>query len=99
MRMSHIVSALLVTIVLTSSGCGKFDSAEDFYQDALMQYKKGETRTAVIQLKNAAGKDPNFAPARYLLAVVYNQTGDFNSAEKEARKAQALGFRQKPGKH
>ena len=92
MRMSHIVSALLVTIVLTSSGCGKFNSAEGFYQDALTQYKKGETRSAVIQLKNAAEKDPNFAPARYLLAVVYNENGDFNSAEKEARKALALGF-------
>ena len=88
----RFVWVLLAAVMITASGCGKFKSAESFYQDALSQYKNNEARAAVIQLKNAAEKDPNFAPARYLLAVVYNETGDFNSAEKEARKALELGF-------
>lgn len=92
MRMSRMVVALLVTIMIGTSGCGRFKSAEGLYQDAVTQHKNGEMKAAVIQLKNAVEKDPKFAPARYLLAVVYNEQGNFASAEKESRKALELGF-------
>lgn len=87
----HAILAVSLTAVLIVGGCGHPDSAESFYQDALTQHQKGETRAAIIQLKNAAEKNANYAPARYLLAVLYNETGEFNAAEKEARKALALG--------
>lgn len=91
MRIKQVVVAALASASLVIGGCGNPDSAEGFYQDALTQYQKGETRAAIIQLKNAAEKNADFAPARQLLAVLYNETGEFGAAEKEARKALALG--------
>ncbi len=54
--------------------------------------QQGERKSAVIQLKNALQKDPNNVDARYMLAGIYNQTGDPVSAEKELRKALSLGL-------
>lgn len=92
MQIARILSVMLVSIVVFTSGCETNKTADENYRDAVDAYEKGEAKAAVIHLKNAAEKEPNFAPARYMLAVIYNEFDDFNSAEKEARKALELGF-------
>src|SRR5690349_8370857 len=53
---------------------------------------KGDTKSAVIQLKNALQKDANLTEARFLLGKALLDAGDAVSAEKELRKALELGY-------
>ena len=58
------------------------------------QYQlKGDSKAAVIQLKNALQKSPDDAEARFLLGTIYASSGDPLSAEKELRKAATLGIK------
>jgi len=66
-------------------------SGEDFIGDAERYLKQGETRAAVIQLKNALQQEPDNRDARLLLGKVYLRLGDGPSAEKELRRAEELG--------
>lgn len=81
--------ALLMT-GLTS--CGKIQNPQALVAEAKQLQQKGDTKAAIIQLKNALQKNPDNAEARYLLGTIYNQTGDSKSAEKELRKALELGI-------
>lgn len=91
MRAIVLISwAALFTGSLTS--CGKFQSPQALISEARELQQKGDIKAAVIQLKNALQKDPDNAEARYLLGTIYNRAGDSKSAEKELRKALALGM-------
>ncbi|HTD04329.1 XrtA/PEP-CTERM system TPR-repeat protein PrsT [Undibacterium sp.] len=80
-------------LLMTSLGaCNKFQSADKLVSEARQYQQKGDDKAAVIQLKNALQKDPNNINARYMLAGIYNETGDPVSAEKELRKALSLGL-------
>ena len=85
---------MAVAILMSGSlaACGKFDSTEKLIADAQSYQKKGEDKAAIIQAKNALQKDPNNTEARLLLAKLYSDVGDAQSAEKEARKAIELGM-------
>ncbi|GGC97206.1 XrtA/PEP-CTERM system TPR-repeat protein PrsT [Undibacterium terreum] len=86
-------------LVLASLGaCNKFQSADKFVSEAKQYQEKGDNKAAIIQLKNALQKDPNNAEARYMLAGIYNESGDPVSAEKELRKALSLGLSAEKGK-
>ncbi len=52
----------------------------------------GDLRSSVIELKNALQKNPDSAPARFLLGVIYNDLGNGEAAEKELSRAAALGI-------
>lgn len=90
-----IVSVALVSEVLLLTGglaaCSKFQGSEALVAEAKEYQKKGETKAAIIQLKNALQKNPDDADARYLLGAIYYDAGDLPSAEKELRKALSLG--------
>lgn len=58
-------------------------------QDAL---RKGDVRTAQIELRNAVRSDPQNAEARFLLAEVQLQLGDPVAAEEQARAAEERGY-------
>jgi putative PEP-CTERM system TPR-repeat lipoprotein len=60
--------------------------------DAKRYEEKGDHKAAIIQLKNALQQNPDNSEARFLLGATYNKTGDFQSAEKELRKALSLGL-------
>ena len=81
------ISLLLVALLAACSG----DKPEQFFSKAREQYEKGDRSAAVIQLKNAIQKDPDYADARLLLGKIYVEQGEGASAEKELRKAIQLG--------
>lgn len=82
--------ALAATVSLGLAGCPG-SSAESLVADATQYHQKGDINAAVIQLKNALQKSPNHRAARALLGAVYIEQGDAISAEKELRRAMALG--------
>lgn len=86
-------SVVLTTLMLAAglSGCAKTETSASLLADAKQYQAKGDDKAALIQLKNAAAKDPADAEVRLALAAMYNKLGDAVSAEKEARKAISLG--------
>lgn len=86
-------AAAISGILLLSGGlaaCGR-QSPETLVAEAAKYRQKGDEKSAVIQLKNALQENPDNANARLLLGVIYNETGDALSAEKEIRRAAELG--------
>jgi cellulose synthase operon protein C len=63
----------------------------DFYEDALERFQVGDSKAAIIQLKNALQEDSSNLPARILLGMSYLREGAIEFAEKELRQARALG--------
>ena len=84
-----LLSAFILMGVL--SACGKTETSASLVAQAKEFQAKGETKAAVIQLKNAIVKDAADKDARLALGLLYNETGDVLSAEKELRKAIELG--------
>lgn len=88
------LSAAVVTgaIVLGAglSGCSKTETTASLLADARQYQQKGDTKAALIQLKNAVAKSPEDGEARLALGTFYAENGDVVSAEKELRKARDL---------
>lgn len=53
---------------------------------------KGESKAAIIQLKNALQKNPESGEARFLLGKAFLDSGDARSAEVELRKANVAKY-------
>ncbi len=87
-------AALLLTLLLSVaiSACSRTETTETLLADAKQYQQKGDTKAALIQLKNAVAKSPEDGEARMLLATMYSDSGDAVSAEKEVRKASSLGI-------
>ena len=84
-----IISCFLFGVCLTA--CSKFYSADRYVEEAKNYEKKGDNKSALIQLKNALQKNPDHTNARILLGDLYLHLGDGPSAENEYRKALNLG--------
>jgi len=89
LRASVVMTALMLAAGL--SGCGKAESSASLMAEAEQYQQKGDSKAALIQLKNAAAKSPEDAEVRMRLALLYEKLGDAVSAEKELRKATSLG--------
>jgi putative PEP-CTERM system TPR-repeat lipoprotein len=72
------------------TGCGKTETTASLLAEAKQYQAKGDTKAALIQLKNAVAKAPEDGEARLALGMFYVDTGDVVSAEKELRKAREL---------
>lgn len=87
------LSAAVVTGVIVlgtgMSGC-KNETTSSLLADAKAYQQKGDSKAALIQLKNAVAKSPEDAEARLALGTFYYDSGDLVSAEKELRKAHEL---------
>jgi len=81
-----------IVMACTVGGCGKTQTQQALVDDAKAYQQKGDSKAAIIQLKNALQKNPDDMEARYLLGTIYNEAGDPQSAEKELRKALSLGM-------
>ena len=87
-----LLSLLAALIGGGISACSKVENTQALVSQAKQFQQKGANPAAIIQLKNALQKNPDDPEARYLLGMIYQETGDPVSAEKELRKALALGM-------
>ena len=77
-------------LVVASFGCDN-QTAQDHLQSARDSLANGESRVAVIELKNAIQKDSSLGEARALLGQLHFRSGDLASALKELERAVDLG--------
>jgi cellulose synthase operon protein C len=83
------VPALLAALVLV--GCAD-ESPEKRIAAAKEYLQKNDTKSAVIEIKNALQKNPDSGEARFLLGSTLLKAGNPVAAEVELRKAQAAGY-------
>lgn len=89
-----LVPRLLPTLILGASlltACVG-ESSEALVGQARASIAAGDSRAAIIHLKNAIGKDETNPEARFLLGTLQLQQGEFESAEKELRRAREAGM-------
>ncbi|MES2151411.1 MAG: XrtA/PEP-CTERM system TPR-repeat protein PrsT [Pseudomonadota bacterium] len=91
-KKATFVSVAIAILLSGLSACSKHETSVTLVADAKQLLQKGDSKGAVIQLKNAVQSNPEDAEARLALGTLYNDLGDNVSAEKELRKAQALGL-------
>lgn len=87
-RASRLWPAVLALAALAA--CNKM-GANELVNSADGYLKKGQTKSALIQLKEALSENPNHARARLLLGQTLLDGGDAASAVVELKKAQQLG--------
>lgn len=90
-RRMAALPALIAAVLL--SACGRM-SVDQLMESADGYVKKGDTKAAMIQLKEALSQDPNAARARFMLGSVLLEIGEAASAVVELRKAQQLNYPQ-----
>lgn len=78
---------------ITLTGCDRISHLTELehIQRAKDFETKGDLKASIIELKNAAKKNPDSAQARLMLGRLYVKTRDGKSAEKELRRAQKAG--------
>ena len=81
----------VLSLIVLLAGCERSPSVDRLVGDAQQYRQRGETQAAIIQLKNAIQKDPEYHQARIALGRIYLDIGNPLSAEKEFRKALSLG--------
>jgi len=86
-RTRATLAALATALLLAACGGNKPEAMVASARDYLA---KGDTKAAVIQLKNALQENPEMAEARFLLGQALLRSGDVVGAETELRKALAL---------
>lgn len=80
-------------IVLGASlGIWPLAAHADYMADARASLKKGDLKSAQIDLRNAVRADPQNAEAHYMLAKVAIELGDPVAAEREATSARERGY-------
>lgn len=89
--MSHRITLAAASILVALVACQRMKPSEDLLREARQSHERGEDRAAVIQLKNLLQQDAGHGAARRLLGEVHLAQGDPASAEKELRRALALG--------
>lgn len=81
----------MVFLLSNLASCKSATSTDQLLQEAQQYRQKGDKKAAIIQLKNLLQQQPDNAQARLLLGRLYIDSSDPVSAEKELRKASALG--------
>lgn len=89
LRPPRFLLALIVTLGLAA--CGG-DSSEALLDQAKASLASGDLNSALIQLKGAIQKDQGNAEARFQLGSLYLEGGQYESAEKEFRRALEAGL-------
>jgi putative PEP-CTERM system TPR-repeat lipoprotein len=81
--------SLLLCFGFLISACNE-KTAEDYYQEALVYSKSGDTKSAIVALKNAVQEAPRMAKARFELGKLNLALREYETASKEL--ARALEF-------
>lgn len=87
--LSHALT--LSALLLSLGACHRPQAADELIADARRYRDQGDTKAAIIQLKNVVQQQPDHAGARLMLGQIYVESGDMPSAEKELRRARELG--------
>ena len=87
-----LVALVLVNAVPFSALAKTSPESIGYYEEAKDYLKKGDVKSAIIQLKNAIRADSNNIQARYDLAIIYLRGRDGPSAEKELKSARDRGM-------
>lgn len=92
-RHTRLCIATLTATLLAGglAACSKTPDAQALVVEAGEYIGKGDTKAAIIQLKNALQKNPEDREARLMLGMAYLDVNDPQSAEKEVRRAIDLG--------
>ncbi len=92
--MAHRVFVSLILVLMLLTGCDFFNKgAEEYLQQARQLHAEGDLQASIIEYKNALQAEPEHAQARWELGLIYLQTGDGASAEKEITRAKSLNSR------
>jgi cytochrome c-type biogenesis protein CcmH/NrfG len=86
-----MASMRAIWMLVVLAGCSRMHSDNQLMTEAQQFMAKGETKAAVIQLKNVLQQTPSNGGARLMLGKLYLDSGDVMSAEKELRRALELG--------
>lgn len=89
--MSHRITCAAALTLVALVACQRMQPSEDLLRDARQAHGRGEDRAAVIHLKNLLQHEPGHGAARRLLGELHLAQGDPSAAEKELRRALALG--------
>lgn len=89
--MSHRITFAAALTLVALVACQRMKPSEDLLREARQAHGRGEDRAAVIHLKNLLQHEPGHGAARRLLGELHLAQGDPASAEKELRRALALG--------
>ncbi|WP_083941344.1 XrtA/PEP-CTERM system TPR-repeat protein PrsT [Pseudoduganella violaceinigra] len=89
--MSRIITVAAGLTLAALLACQRMKPVDDVLKDAREAHARGEDRAAVIHLKILLQHDPGHASARRLLGELHLAQGDAVTAEKELRRALALG--------
>lgn len=93
-RAAHAIRSALLASLLAAClpACKNKPDAPRLIAEAQAYQKRGDTKAAVIQLKNVLQAAPEHSAARALLGDVYLEGGAVPSAEKEYRRARQAGM-------
>ena len=91
MKLRGRTTVALVLVTALAMGCSD-ERPETLVASAKGYLATGDTKAAVIQLKNALQKAPDLAEARFLLGKSLLESGDVLAAEKELQKALELKY-------
>lgn len=89
--MKYIPVFVLVSLSLLIAGCSAAITEEQHTAKAQEYLQRGNTKAALIELKNALQLNPEHQSSRLLLGRLYIKTANYLAAEKELTKAQKLG--------
>ena len=89
--MSRLITVAAGVALVALLACQRVRPVADVLADARKAHDSGEDRAAVIHLKNLLQQDPGHAAARRMLGELHLALGEAVSAEKELRRALALG--------
>jgi len=89
---SFIVSSLAATLLAAFLSACSGQTPEQLIASSKESLAKNDSKTAIIELKNALQANPNLGEARFLLGKALFDSGDAAGAEVELRKALDLKY-------
>jgi putative PEP-CTERM system TPR-repeat lipoprotein len=87
-----IPKIIILLMAMALIGCQAEVSNTESMTKARAYLAESDTRSALIELKNAARADPSNAETRYLFGATLLEAGDFATAESELGKALDRGY-------
>ncbi len=92
-RLAFAVCLFLLTATEINQVCeaGNTELAGEYYERAVMKYREGDIKSAIIELKNAIQQNPAYLAAQILLAEVYLKDKNLIATEVALSQADKLG--------